>query len=189
MPSKERDQVKNHRGVHQEASTAAWYKWRSRARKRGQTYSDTKTLTSTRATALGEGTLSALKDHQETQKQLVAQLGNSYRDLGRVFSSQKGTPLEPRNLVRQFKVLLKKAGLPTNVRFHDLRHTCATLLLTQGIHSKVVSERPGHASIGITLDIYSHVVPGLQEKAAAAIEQELLPKEAAEQYITRQLAS
>ena len=67
-----------------------------------------------------------------------------------------------------------QAGLP-GVRFHDLRHTHATLMLKQGVHPKIVSERLGHASINITLDTYSHVLPGLQEKAALAFEEALQP--------------
>ena len=60
-----------------------------------------------------------------------------------------------------------------DVRFHDLRHTCATLLLTKGVHPKIVSEMLGHSSIAITLDIYSHVIPGMQEAAATAMEDAL----------------
>ena len=58
------------------------------------------------------------------------------------------------------KLLIRRAGLP-DTRFHDLRHTCATLLLTKGVHPKVVSELLGHANISITLDTYSHVIPGI----------------------------
>ncbi len=68
--------------------------------------------------------------------------------------------------------MLKKAGLP-HIRFHDLRHSHATLLLKAGIHPKIVSERLGHANIGITLDTYSHVLPGLQERAAKRFDEML----------------
>ena len=70
------------------------------------------------------------------------------------------------------KPLLKRAGLP-RVRFHDLRHTCATLLLSKNVNPKVVSEMLGHATIAITLDTYSHVLPTMQESAAAAMEDAL----------------
>ncbi len=70
---------------------------------------------------------------------------------------------------RHFKPLLKKAGLP-DIRFHDLRHTCATLLLAKGVHSKIVSEMLGHSSVSITLDVYSHVIPGLGEEEARAMD-------------------
>ena len=69
-------------------------------------------------------------------------------------------------------MLLSQAGLP-DIRFHDLRHTCATLLLTKGIHPKIVSEILRHSSIAITLDTYSHVIPGLGEVAASAMEDAL----------------
>jgi integrase len=71
---------------------------------------------------------------------------------------------------KHWKPLLKKAGLP-DIRFHDLRHTCATLLLTKGVHPKIVSELLGHSSVTITLDTYSHVMPGMQEVAARAMEE------------------
>lgn len=83
-----------------------------------------------------------------------------------VFSDSKGGPLRKSNLLRRlFRPLLKRAGLPP-IRFHDLRHTAASLLLAQGVHPKVVQERLGHATIAITLDTYSHVVPSLQREAA-----------------------
>jgi len=73
---------------------------------------------------------------------------------------------------RWFRPMLKKAGVPL-IRFHDLRHTAATLLLLAGIHPKVVSEMLGHASIAITLDLYSHVLPDMQREATAAMERAL----------------
>lgn len=83
------------------------------------------------------------------------------------------TPIRRDNLHnKSWKPLLRRVGLPY-IRFHDLRHTCATLLLTKGIHSKIVSEMLGHSSIAITLDTYSHVIPGLGEAAASAMEEAL----------------
>jgi integrase len=75
-------------------------------------------------------------------------------------------------VVPTFEPLLRKDGLP-DIRFHDLRHTCATHLLTKGVHPKVVSELLGHSSIAITLDTYSHVIPGLGDAAASAMEDAL----------------
>jgi integrase len=72
----------------------------------------------------------------------------------------------------RFKPLLKRAGLP-QIRFHDLRHTCATILLSKNVNPKVVSEMLGHSSIAITLDTYSHVLPTMQESAAEAMEEAL----------------
>lgn len=76
-----------------------------------------------------------------------------------------GTPLEPRTFTRIFEKLLKQAELP-KVRFHDLRHTHATFLLLLGEHPKVVQERLGHSTISTTIDTYSHIIPGMQEKAS-----------------------
>ena len=90
-----------------------------------------------------------------------------------MFASETGKPLDRRDLTsRRFKPLLKCAGLP-HFRFHDLRHTCATLLLTQNVNPKIVSKMLGHATTAITLDIYSHVLPTMQESAAAAMEEAL----------------
>jgi integrase len=83
-----------------------------------------------------------------------------------VFTTLDGQPVHPGAFSARFDALVKGAGVP-RIRFHDLRHTHATLLLGEGVHPKVVSERLGHASVGITLDTYSHVVMGLQEEAAA----------------------
>ena len=106
----------------------------------------------------------------EPQSTVSALPSPSGHDRGLVFPNTLGTPMDYTNLMpRHFKPLLKKAGLP-NIRFHDLRHTCATLLLTKGVHPKIVSEMLGHSSVSITLDIYSHVIPGLGDAAALAME-------------------
>jgi len=84
-----------------------------------------------------------------------------------VFATQEGTPVNIRNLtLRHFKPILKRASLPSNVRLYDLGHTCATLLQAANEHPKVVSERLGHASITLTLDTYSHVLPLMQQAAS-----------------------
>ncbi len=74
---------------------------------------------------------------------------------------------------RSFAKLLKRAGLPASTRFHDLRHTCATLLLSRNVHPKYVQELLGHATIAITLDTYSHVMPGMGDQTATAMEDAL----------------
>jgi len=82
-----------------------------------------------------------------------------------VFSTRHHTPFTATNFRKQFwKPLLGKAGLPDK-RFHDLRHTCASILLSKNVHPKIVQEMLGHSSITITLDLYSHVLPDIQEKA------------------------
>lgn len=88
-----------------------------------------------------------------------------------VFRGEAGQPLNEHNLARRhFKALLTAAGLPSSIRLYDLRHSCATLLLTAGENPKIVSERLGHASITLTLDTYSHVLPNMQQQAAAKLE-------------------
>jgi integrase len=81
-------------------------------------------------------------------------------------------PVSKCSVLRGGKPLPRRAGLP-DIRFHNLRHTCATLLLTKGVHPKIVSEMLGHSSVSITLDVYSHVIPGLGEAAARAMEEAL----------------
>jgi site-specific recombinase XerD len=97
-----------------------------------------------------------------------------------VFCNRAGGPLRRSHFhERDFKPLLTKAGLHA-IRFHDLRHTSATLLLTQGVHPKVVQERLGHSQISVTLDIYSHVMPSMQVDAARSLDAMLVPAPAKE---------
>jgi integrase len=92
-----------------------------------------------------------------------------YEDRGLIFATSVGMPFNPENLVkRSFKPLLMKAGLP-EIRFPDLRHTCATLLLGRGVHPKLVQELLGHATIAMTLDAYSHYLPSMGDQAAGVM--------------------
>jgi integrase len=101
-------------------------------------------------------------------------LGSLYKPIGLVFANEIGGIVNPSNLCnRSFARLLMRAGLSAETRFHDLRHTCATLLLSRNVNPKIVSEMLGHANISITLDTYSHVLPDMQEKAAKALEEAL----------------
>jgi integrase len=119
--------------------------------------------------------VAALLRHREIQDAERARSNGSWRDYGLVFPNTLGGYADYTNLVpRHFKPLLRRAGLP-NIRFHDLRHTCATLLLIRGVHPKIVSEMLGHSSVSITLDVYSHVIPGLGDAAALAMEDALSP--------------
>ena len=90
-----------------------------------------------------------------------------------MFPSQVGTPLGGRNLIRRFKRMLKRSGQASTFRFHDLRHTCATLLLKQGVHVKFVQELLGHSDVRLTLNVYSHVLPDMGEAAAGAMDEAL----------------
>jgi integrase len=101
--------------------------------------------------------------------------GEAWQDNDLVFPNALGRPMDGSNLLRFcFRPLLKGAGLPP-IRFHDLRHTAATLLLGQGIHPKVVAEMLGHSTIAITMDTYSHVLPEMQGTAAASMDRLLQP--------------
>ena len=118
-----------------------------------------------RSVKLTARAVDALRDHLTRQIEEIESLGDRYRDQGLVFPSQVDTPMNAKNLTaRSFKPLLKRAKLP-NIRFHDLRHTFATLMLQNGEHPKVVQEMLGHATIAITLDTYSHVLPNMQRDA------------------------
>jgi integrase len=129
-----------------------------------------KTRRSLRSVRLPHSAVAALLRHRELQEAERARANGSWRDLGLVFPNTLGGYADYTNLMpRHFKPLLERAGLPS-IRFHDLRHTCATLLLTKGVHPKIVSEMLGHSSIAITLDVYSHFIPGLGDAAASAME-------------------
>ena len=117
--------------------------------------------------------MEALRSHLERQIRDVQILGDRCQDQGLVFATDTGGPINPSNLrQRSFASLLKRAGLP-HMRFHDLRHTCATLLLSRGVHPKFVQELLGHATIAITLDTYSHVIPSMGDATAKAMEDTL----------------
>jgi integrase len=119
---------------------------------------------------LGHGAVDALRRHHDRQFEESTRLAGLWQDYGLVFATTTGTPLNPSNLTsRFFKPLLKRVGLP-DIRFHDLRHTCATLLLSKGVHPKLIQELLGHATIAITLDTYSHVLPGMGDQTANAME-------------------
>jgi integrase len=124
-----------------------------------------------RSIKLTPGAIEALRDHLGRQLKEIERAGDRYQDQGLVFPSQAGTPMNAKNLTaRSFKPLLVQAGLPHSVRLHDLRHTCATLLFGKGVHPKIVQELLGHATIAITLDTYSHVLPNMQSEAVVAME-------------------
>jgi integrase len=127
-----------------------------------------KTKRGVRVVSLDQGTVAALREHRKAQLEERLAWGPAWTDTGLVFTREDGTLLHPNVVSRSFKLALKRAGLPP-IRLHDLRHTHATLALQAGVPAKVVSERLGHAGIGITLDTYSHVLPGMQEEAAATV--------------------
>lgn len=138
----------------------------------GLRFKQPKTKRGRRVVALPSLAVQALRSHKAQQAKLRLQLGAAYQDHDLVCAQPDGKPFAPGAVTAGFKRLIAKLKLPP-VRLHDLRHTHASQLLRQGVHPKVVSERLGHATIGITLDTYSHVMPGMQEDAARRIDDAL----------------
>lgn len=124
-----------------------------------------KTAKGRRSIALPPSAVIVLREHKEHQDALRQEIGLSLTDDALVFPNLDGKPLLPDTISHAWTKLAARSGL-AGIRLHDARHTHATILLKQGIHPKVVQERLGHANISMTLDVYSHVVPGLQEAAA-----------------------
>ncbi|HEY4684815.1 MAG TPA: site-specific integrase [Dehalococcoidia bacterium] len=138
--------------------------------KEGMTISEPKTAGSRRHVSIGGLAIDGLRRHRVNQTAERLLKGPAWQDNDLVFANEVGKPIEDTNLRRRsFEPLLAKAGVP-RIRFHDLRHTAATLLLGQGIHPKIVSERLGHSRVSITLDLYSHVTPTMQRQAVEAME-------------------
>lgn len=131
---------------------------------------DLKTAKSRRSVRLTQAATDALRSHLERQLEEMERIGSLYQPGGLIFATESGTLINPSNLRnRSFKPLLKRAELP-EIRFHDLRHTCATLLLSQGTHPKLVQELLGHATIAMTLDTYSHFLPSMGDQTVRAME-------------------
>jgi integrase len=128
-----------------------------------------KTRRSRRTIELPDAAVTALRAHKVRQLEERLLAGARWRDSGHVFTSTIGTPLDGSSVTRAFQGLLVGAGLP-RLRFHDLRHSCATLLLVQGVPARVVMEILGHSSIALTMNTYSHVMPSLKREAADAMD-------------------
>jgi integrase len=135
-----------------------------------------KTQKSRRSVLVAPFALEALKEHRIRQLETKLKAGSNWQEHDYVFCTLHGTHLNPNHIVDEFKKLLKQAGLP-NIRFHDLRHNAATLLLSLGVHPKVVQELLGHTQIGITMDVYSHVLPGMQQDAMGKLNEVLKRQE------------
>lgn len=140
-------------------------------------FQEPKTASSRRTIPLPEDALAELRRWKARQNQEKLMLGPAYQDNGLMFCQEDGKPIDPRNFTRHFDVMLKRAGIP-HIRFHDARHTFATILLELGEHPKVVQEILGHSKIAVTLDTYSHVSLDLTRQAAAKLNQ-VLKKEKA----------
>jgi integrase len=136
---------------------------------KGFVFRSPKTSKSRRVVHLSPLTVTRLREHRQRQLEERVLLGPAYRDNDLVFASATGAPIDPANLRRSWKGIINRAEVG-HVRFHDLRHAHATLLIQQGEHVKLISERLGHASIGITMDTYGHLLPGMQAQAAARLD-------------------
>jgi len=128
-----------------------------------------KSAYSRRSIAISPAVAILLRHHRAQQEMERIMMGTNLKEIDLVFANSDGNPLDPGTVTKTFSRVLAKAGL-THIRFHDLRHTHATLMLKAGIHPKIVQERLGHGSIAVTLDTYSHVVSGLQELAVQRFE-------------------
>lgn len=111
-----------------------------------------------------------LKRHRLRTAEELLKLGAKVEPDTPVVSREDGSPLQPNSLTHEFVRILAKTRNVQKIRYHDLRHTHATHLLANGVHPKVAQERLGHSTVGIALDLYSHVMPGMQEDAASTVD-------------------
>jgi integrase len=138
--------------------------------------SEPKTAKGKRSLALDPATAAALREHRAHQAEERLIVGPGWQDSGLVFTWGDGRPLHPERFSRWFERLAREAGLP-KIRLHDVRHSYATAALAAGVPAKVISERLGHANIAITMDTYSHVLPGMDERAASVVARLILDDE------------
>ena len=127
-----------------------------------------------------------LRDHRADREKVSVIFGHKLSDDSLVFCHPNGAPLTPDVVSHEFAKIARRAGLK-GIRLHDLRHTHTSLMLQQGIHPKVVSERLGHASIQMTLDTYSHVLPGIQEAAALRFDESMRAAEASGERVSEKV--
>lgn len=138
----------------------------------GQVLSETKTRRSRRTIAVPVMTADVLRRQRSQQANQRRAAGKDWCDGDFVFTTSLGHPMDARNVGRMFRRVLRKARLP-RMRFHDLRHSCASLLLAQGVSPRVVMETLGHSRISVTMDTYTHVMPTLLRDAADAMDRSI----------------
>jgi len=126
----------------------------------------------TRTVALSTFVIEELRQHRLRQAEELLRLGIRQNDATFVYAREDGEPMQPRSLTHAWQQIIARTSLP-RLRLHDLRHAHATHLLSSGVHVKVASERLGHSKVGITLDLYSHVLPGMQADAAGLVDDAL----------------
>ena len=132
-------------------------------------FSEPKSKHGRRNIVLGNNAVDILKSQKAIVDILKDKAGDRWNDLDLVFPSEMGTPVTGSNIRRAFRKLLAASGLP-KIRFHDLRHTSASLMLNHGIPVIIVSQRLGHKKPSITSDVYGHIIPGKQEEAAQLLD-------------------
>ena len=135
---------------------------------------DVKTERSRRPVRIPGGLRSALNTHLARQNEEKLASGHAWADTGLVFTTMLGTPIDQRTLLRHYARAVKNAGLQ-KIRFHDLRHTSASLLLTQGVSFKAIQETLGHADIRTTMNLYAHLYPEMRQEVADKMEAILNP--------------
>ena len=138
--------------------------------RRGLELEKPKTARSARTIALPPVAIEELRSHKAIQAERRMRLGKAYNDMGLVLAGPDGAFIRPDALSSNFAAFIRRHPELPKVRFHDLRHTHASLLLQAGEHAKVVSERLGHSSVAFTLDTYGHLMPGMEEGAAAKLD-------------------
>lgn len=139
-------------------------------------FCEPKSAAGKRVISVGKTTIQKLRDHYNQQQDEIILAGNKWQKMDLIFSTSIGTPLEASNVLKIYKKFLKEAGLP-DCTFHTLRHSCASLLLQQGVNAKVVAERLGHADVAFTLRVYSHVLMPMQAEAGEKLDELLTPIE------------
>lgn len=143
---------------------------------KGVQFAPLKTKSGRRSIDISPRTIEALREHYNNQHLIKQSVGTKWQENDLIFTNSFGGPINPRNLLRDFKKLLQDAGLPP-IRWHDLRHTTASIWLNQGIPVLVVSKRLGHSRPSITLDIYAHLIPNKQTELAEMIDELIMPIE------------
>ncbi len=151
----------------------------------GYVFSAPKSNAGKRTIVLSGEMIEKLRKHLEFQNTERSFTGDQWKENDLIFASSVGTPMGHRPLTEKFKGFLKQAGLP-DMRFHDLRHTAATLMLKQGVHPKIVQERLGHSNITMTLNTYSHVLPSMQEEMADKLDGLLMPIDVSDEFKSRE---
>ena len=137
-------------------------------------FGEPKTTRSRRTINMPAVVATALRRHRTRQLEERLVMGGRWQDLGLVFTTTIGSAMDKGRVHKSFKAILRSAGLP-DIRYHDLRHTAATLLLAQGVDPRTIMETLGHSQIGMTLNTYGHVMPALQREAAAKMNAVLSP--------------